>query len=202
MELEYKWDLTGPEEMERMRRDPLVASACRGEADIAMDAVYYDTPEGLFAHMGGALRLRRENRAGVCCMKVDRAGEGGCRIREEYEVPAATVQEGLEKLPGAGAPADVCRQAAVAGLVEICRIVYRRNSVTLSVEEDGVQSGMELDFDRGEVRRHGRSAPIREVELEHKEGDVALFHAYASRLEDRFSLKVQEKSKLARAFAL
>ena len=72
MELEFKWDLPDAEVLESMRADPEIAALCIGQEDIAMDAVYYDTADGLFTGMRGALRLRRENDTTVCCMKAER----------------------------------------------------------------------------------------------------------------------------------
>lgn len=204
MEIEYKWDLQkaeGPrlalDEAERL------APHVRGVRGISMHAAYYDTSGGLVASMRGGLRLRKENGVSVCCLKLEQRDEGGCAERREYEVPASDIRAGIVALPSAGAPTDVCEQLLASELEVLCETQFERRAFILEVTGDmpdgaGTFSA-ELAFDEGVLRRQGREAELREMELEYKGGSLKAFHAFAQELQDKLRLEPQPLSKLARA---
>ncbi|MDO4182211.1 MAG: hypothetical protein Q4E12_01180, partial [Coriobacteriia bacterium] len=147
----------------------------------------------------GGLRLRQENDASVCCLKLSADAGYGFKQRQEFEVSAPTIREGLQALPGAGAPADVCAQLLAEGVQETCYTHFTRQATLVQWREGEASVTAELAFDQGTLGHSTASAPLREVELEYKDGSVELFHTLAARLEDNLHLVPQPLSKLARA---
>lgn len=202
MEQEYKWNLTPKMNLDEMLSSELLSEKIMDHSRVEMKAIYYDTPDRLFGSMRGALRLRTENGESVCCMKVERSVDGACSLREEYEIAACDVYEGLSLLPAQGAPISLCRRASQGELLELCRTEFVRVAYLLEWEENGDTCRGELAVDTGCMAREGRTAPISEIEFEYKQGSVGLFHSFARRMGDVFALEQQELSKLARAMAL
>ncbi len=194
MEQEFKWDAFAA------LQDAVLLWALDLDATGAklteMDAQYFDTPDETLAAEQIALRLRRENGAGVCCLKLRGApAADGLHRHEEYECHAANLEDGLAALPAAGAPAALCSRLRTLPLSETCRITFSRYAITLR-QDDSVA---ELALDRGRMSSGGRYAPLCEIELEHKEGPEAPFLALGQTLAAEFHLHPQSLSKLARA---
>lgn len=208
MEREYTWSLQAAEGSRKaLGAAELIAPHVRGTQDISMNAVYYDTPDGLLGAQHAALRVRRENGRGVCCLKVP-LHEGGYAEREEYEVEATDVHDGLAALPGAGAPRELCAQLARAQLLELCETRFERRAFALDVAAGALEGACgeaaaafaaELAFDEGVLCRQGRTQQLHEMELEHTGGSIAAFHAFAAVLEGTLVLAREPLSKLARA---
>lgn len=194
MEQEYKWTL--PQETLPALAAFLHSAPERISHDtITMAAIYYDTPDNLVYRSGAALRIRRENAHSVCCMKRTLTKDGACAVREEYEVEAETVAEGLQKLPDAGAPRTLCALLAKQTFRELAVTEFVRNCSLLQFQTFSA----EFAVDVGQLGGRNCMQPFEELELELKSGDAQAFHAYAKELEARFALIPQELSKLARA---
>ena len=202
MEVEYKWKLASPEEGERLLSDPLPGAVLSDAGEIRMDAIYYDTPDGWIASLHGGLRLRQENGESVCCVKLDRETDGGCKVREEYEIPAETIEDGIRLLPKAGAPEEMSDRLLRDDLVELCRIWFLRRKVLLTLGGNQTACSAELAFDHGEASRNGKAVPILEAELEYKSGSVEAFHGAARAMQTDHGLVPQTISKLGQAMAL
>lgn len=198
MELEYKWDLPEAETIERMLICLVQAAAASVPQTIRMQATYYDTLSGDVHRMHGGLRMRRENDESVCCLKLETPSDDACKARQEYEVVANDIVEGLRLLKDVGAPADVCDSLAAQELVALCATDFMRREY--DVTADGFAA--KLAIDEGLMSRQGRRAPIAEMELEFVEGSEDDFHRCAQRLQEEYGLAVQPKSKLARAATL
>ncbi len=198
MEIEYKWNLPDEQTLIHILDD--VANS-RGIVDttlFSMHAIYYDTVAGDVRRMHGGLRMRRENDDNICCLKLSACAQDACKTREEYQVAAKDILDGLRHLPDVGAPQDVCELLLAGNPVVICETEFVREA--RQVETDDFVA--ELAVDRGEMRRGGKSAPINEVELEFKSGSMEAFHRFAAELQQTYPLAVQPLSKLARAMAL
>lgn len=197
MEHEYKWRAD-----EALLGGALLwASGRLGSASrtIHMRSQYFDSADGLLRQNEAALRLRLENSRGVCCMKLRNVSTPeGMRTHEEYECEAATIEEGLARLPEAGAPKDLCAKAASAELAVQCTVDFMRVAVLIQ-QNDTV---CELALDQGELQHEGRTAPLCEIELEHIVGSEEPFHALAAELAEHLSLDPEPESKLARAMKL
>ena len=204
MEVEYKWDLTdagGPAALDAAEK---LSPYIRGSKDIAMHATYYDTVDGDVLALRGGLRRREENGLGVCSLKLEVEVSDGKATREEYEVACDDIRQALELLPEAGAPRDVCEMLAGKELKVNCETEFDRRAFSLAVGAQGAADAFEaeLAFDEGVLRRDGREQKFREMELEHKDGSLDAFNAFALDIQDTAHLTPQPLSKLARAMSV
>ena len=200
MEREFKWMIPDPSEFDPIADSSAVSALVQKKGRLEMEAMYYDTADNLIAHCHGGLRLRRENETRVVCLKLAaESGFGGARkAREEYECTAPDIRTGIQNLPAAGAPQDICDCLLQANLIELGRTAFTRFWFLLSYQG----CTCELAFDYGKLTRNGRVGPICEMELELKSGSEADFDALAVQLQQEFDLKPQPLSKLARMMRL
>ena len=202
MEEEYKWKIEDKKVFHDILNSNIVTQALVSKQDIQMQAIYYDTEDHLLAQMRGALRLRKENDASVCCLKLAEQGEGALKSRKEYEVTAQDVYSGLMQLKDIIKTEELGILLRSNSLVELCRTDFVRNACLLHVSMPfGTCSG-ELAFDFGEISCGTHSAPLCEMEFEYKNGDLQSFHDFARELERTFTLNAQPLSKMARAMNL
>ena len=160
---------------------------------ISMETTYYDTPDRKLSERHCTLRRRMENQVSVCTYKYPHK-DGG---RGEWEVEAASIDEGIIKLCDAGAGPELL-YATVAGLVEVCGARFTRLAAPLDVPGATV----ELALDQGVLIGNGKELPFAEVEVELKEGTDEAAIAFAKALAEEFGLVPEGKSKFARAMAL
>lgn len=200
MEREFKWMMPDPSEFDRIADSSMVSSLVRETGRLEMEAMYYDTSDGLIARCHGGLRLRRENEIRVVCLKLAaESGFGGAlKAREEYECTAPDIRTGIQNLPSAGAPQEICDRLLQANLIELGRTAFTRFWFLLGYQD----CTCELAFDYGKLVRGGRVGPICEMELELKSGSEADFDALAVQLQQEFDLKPQPLSKLVRMMSL
>lgn len=198
MEIEYKWNLPDDGVAKGMLASDIIAGAVAGSRTIDMRATYFDTPAQDVYALHGGLRIRRENDRSICCLKLSAHDADDCKTRREYEVEAADIIEGLEKLPNAGAPEDVCARFIAGGPKPTCETVFSRKAYELAHNDFRA----ELAIDLGELRHDGKVASIHEIELEFAGGSEEAFHEFAHELQRKFSLEPQPLSKLARAITL
>ncbi len=200
MEREFKWMIPDPSEFDPIADSSTVSALVQKKGRLEMEAMYYDTADNLIARCHGGLRLRRENETRVVCLKLAaESGFGGARkAREEYECTAPDIRTGIQNLPAAGAPQDICDCLLQANLIELGRTAFTRFWFLLSYQG----CTCELAFDYGKLNRNGRVGPICEMELELKSGSEADFDALAVQLQQEFDLKPQPLSKLARMMRL
>ena len=157
---------------------------------ITMETTYYDTPQRAMAAKRQTLRRRYENGAAVYALKTYLpAGSHG-----EWETEAASFPEAMEKLRAMGAP----NLPDVDTLVPICGAAFTRSCCLIDVEGGKI----ELALDQGVLTGSGREIPLREVELELKEGPDEALLAFGPNFAARFALTEEPLSKFARAKAL
>ena len=198
MEIEYKWNLPDQATVENLITDISALDSNAKLREIRMHATYFDTTNSDVYAMHGGLRVRRENEKSVCCLKLSAKASESCKTRQEFEVSATDISEGLRMLPDIGAPRDICERLLAGDPQPICETDFLRRAYTLVI--DSFEA--ELALDTGEMRRNGNSAPIHELELEFLSGSQDAFHAFAKKLQEEYLLAVQPLSKLARAMAL
>ena len=200
MEREFKWMIPDPSEFDPIADSSTISALVQKKGRLEMEAMYYDTADNLIARCHGGLRLRRENETRVVCLKLAaESGFGGAlKAREEYECTAPDIRTGIQNLPAAGAPQDICDCLLQANLIELGRTAFTRFWFLLSYQG----CTCELAFDYGKLTRNGRVGPICEMELELKSGSEADFDALAVQLQQEFDLKPQPLSKLARMMRL
>ena len=184
-ELKFKADPDG--------QQAILESVGGQEARFSMETVYYDTPNGDLSAKKYTLRKRKENDTWVCTLKTPAQGNG----RGEWETICNRIEDAIPVLASMGAPEDLLSLTS-SGVQEICGARFDRIARTL-VFEDGV---LELAVDRGVLTGGGKEIPLCEVEVELKEGQIALADHYAKVLAHKFGLVPEKYSKFCRALAL
>ena len=197
MELEYKWKMPALEQEDMLSRLNALSPEVLSSGEHQMSAAYYDTDDHMFTRQHGALRLRVEDGKKICCVKRSKSSDGACTAREEYEVPADSVQEGLFKLCDSKLGLAFCMIVLNHKIIPLCRIDFQRTACQLRFSHQGETCEGELAVDRGSAAREDISVPISEVEFEFKGGSEDLFHRCAQQIQTLLSLEPQPLSKLA-----
>jgi len=160
---------------------------------ISMETTYYDTFDLKLALHRWTLRRRMENGVSICTFKRPH-DDGG---RDEWEVEANPIMEGVMQLCKAGADWELMRCAS-GGLMEVCGARFTRLAKTLEVP-GGI---VELALDEGVLLGRGKKLPFAEVEIELKEGSDEAAVVFAKALAEEFTLTEEPRSKFVRAMAL
>ncbi len=182
-ELELKYRATA-EQMAAVR------SAYGPFHEITMETTYYDTPQRRMAARRETLRRRYENGAAVYALKTYLPdGAHG-----EWECTAASLEEAMEQLAALGAPG----LPRAEEIVPICGAAFTRSCCLISVDGGKV----ELALDEGILTGSGKEIPLREVELELKEGPDTALLTFGPAFARHFALEEEPLSKFARARAL
>ena len=160
---------------------------------LTMETTYYDTENRDFSSRRYSLRLRKENGEPVCNLKIPldafSRGEWECR-----EADIAAGAEILARMSGVKELEALAQQP----LFPLCGARFTRRAAELSPAGCTV----ELALDQGILLGGSRTAPLCEVEVEHKSGSREAAAAFARALAGEFSLAEEPKSKFARAMAL
>jgi triphosphatase len=161
--------------------------------EISMETTYYDTPAGDLSAQKMTLRRRLENGVSVCTLKMP----DGLHSRKEYETEAATIEEAIETLSRlSGWPG--LRTLAEQGLIPLCGARFTRLATTVTHQDCVV----EIALDSGVLLGGGREVPLCELEIELKSGNETTAIRYANLFAGLFQLRIEPKSKFARAMAL
>jgi triphosphatase len=172
---------------------------------IALENIYFDTPDCALAQVKSAVRLRRTPHGWLQTFKAGGGSRDGLHSRNEWEMPVAGAQ--LEPMPLLAAcaahPAALILKLAVPKLQALFRTDFTR--LLWNLQHDGAQ--IEAALDRGvvEVERDGqrRTVPICEIELELKGGPEQALLSMAQALRQVIpALKPDDTSKAQRGYAL
>ena len=181
----------------KYRATPEQLSAIREKfgpfTEIAMNTVYYDTPDGVLRPRHWTLRRRMENGTPVCTLKIP-GTDGG---RGEWEVSCPEVSEAVPRLIALGAPREL-EVLTRGGVVPTCAVRFTR----LAARVFHGESRLELALDQGEFLGGNKTAPFAEVEVELKQGRDQDAAAFAGALTRAYGLTEEPDSKLKRALAL
>ena len=164
-----------------------------GGTPIEMETTYYDTFDGKLSNRHWTLRRRFENGVSICTLKTPtETGE-----RNEWEVEAGSIMAAVPMLVQAGAPMELMI-LSVSGLVEVCGAKFTRLALRIPLEDGAV----ELALDEGRLLGGSREMPLREVEVELKEGSPETMLMFATVLARKYALVSEPRSKFRRAMAL
>lgn len=215
METEIKLDASHLSQPRELLQDAwLISLEIPGKRNtLVMDSRYYDTADSRLASSACSLRLRRENEQHILSLKGGGSVEKGLYRRAEWSVPLTAAEAGLFMLQpdikkarhflsdawvACGMPGSSDRRIQDQPLTQIACVTFTRQLTYLRYRNTLV----ELALDQGTLSAALRTAPLCEIELELKQGDVADLIALGRELASRFSLKPQNASKLARCLAL
>lgn len=193
-EIELKFELA-PEDADRLARSQAFGKAHPKRR--TLHAIYYDTADHRLAAHGMALRVRREGRRWVQCLKAGRSGEGGLHARDEWEWPRP--DGSLDTSLLADSPFAAVPRNRRAKLAPVFEVEMERTAWALDL---GGGNRVEVALDRGEARRGRKRSPICELQIESLEGDAMAVFAAADRLLREVPMRPSTVTKAQRGYAL
>jgi triphosphatase len=156
-------------------------------------SVYFDTPKRVFKKHGLTLRVRHAADKNVQKVKRGTAAVG----RGEWEGEVAS-NEPERAVARRSALRPLASKNKWRKLRPVFETMVRRTIVPLRYHG----ALIELALDQGKLAAHARTFPIREVELELKEGEVAALAELARRLSQTAPISLNFQSKAERGYAL
>lgn len=157
---------------------------------IQMETTYFDTPDGALAQRHITLRRRMENGISVCTVKTPDGTHG----RGEWELECEDIEAAVPMLCKLGASEELLKLTE-NGLKIACGARFTRRAKLVEITGCTV----EIALDEGVLIGGGRELPLREVEVELKDGEEAIAVAFAQALAAEYGLVSEPKSKFARA---
>jgi inorganic triphosphatase YgiF len=189
-EIELKFRL-GPGAAARLAAHPALA----GEDSVqTLRSVYFDTPDQVLRRAGWGLRVRATGRGFVQTLKGQTGGD--VLNRAEWETPVAS--EALDWKALKATPAAALLKGRRRDLAPCFASTVRRR--TRLVAYDGAV--IEAAYDEGELSAGDRVEPLRELELELKDGPPQALFALARRLSADIALVPLFESKAERGWRL
>ena len=160
-------------------------------------STYYDTPDLTLWHQGLTLRVREQE--GRFIQTVKRGDPTGVDVltRGEWEDQLA------ENRPDPNAPQS--GKQLPEGVDGALRPLFATDVTRTTVEiEPAPSTRIEAAIDEGEIRADSgnRTAPISEIELELKSGEIAALYDVAMRLFDAAPVHLEPRSKSERGYGL
>ncbi len=193
-EIELKLALA-PAGPEALRRHPRLAGLA--PRTTRLGNTYFDTPDGRLEAERMALRLRHDDHRVLQTLKTSGQGSGGLSTRGEWEWEVMGPGLDLARLADLP-PIEALGEGVLGHLAPRFSTDFVRE--TWWWEDDGTT--IEVALDLGEIESDGRTTPIRELELELKDGDPAALLAFADALAETVPLRPSDTSKAARGAAL
>lgn len=203
MEIELKLLLPHKDAKKLLKLAPIREHARGKSKQNDLFAVYFDTPDLALRRHDAGLRVRKENGRWVQTMKAGGSILGGLHQRHEWEVPVDACRPDLKKLYAllpAGSPWSslVGAPSLAAELQVLFSVRVKRTSIHLQIDGDEI----ELALDQGTITCGGNNLPVSEVELELKSGNPQSLYAFALRLLEDIPLRLENRSKAERGYAL
>lgn len=195
-ETEIKFEID-PKDVARLARTPWLKGLAHGRASVKrLDATYFDTVDLKFRQAGMSLRVRKEGRRYVQCVKTSNGGGPFTRMEWQSEVPGGRPNPRLaaNALGGNALP-----EVEPGDLVPVFESRIRRTRRTLSPKAG---QRIAFDFDVGEITAGAASRPVCELELELLSGDPKEMYDIAFKLLGEVPARLSDGSKSDRGYAL
>lgn len=195
-ETEIKFEID-PKDAARLARTGWLKGLARGRPSVQrLNATYFDTVDLKIRQAGMSLRVRKEGRRYVQCIKAD--DNSGHFTRKEWQADAPGGRPDTRLM--ADAPgAEALPPVEPGDLVPVFESRIRRTHRTLTP-----RAGQRIacDFDIGEITAGGVTRPVCEVELELLSGDPREMYDIAYRLLGEIPARLSGGSKSDRGYAL
>ena len=202
METEFKYILNDPSVFDTIVEEAGSSKLGLDSVEIIdMHAVYYDTEDFDFRNRGIAYRIRQEDDRCTATIKWDIDVSGGLHRREEFNL--VVNDERFAEHPDieifvSSDAYDVLKDAAGSKkLVPTISMDYQRRQFKV----DTGKSISCISIDEGVIHHvDGHIVPVSELEIEWYYGDEDDFMALAKRVQEKYGLKTEDRSKLQRAY--
>ncbi|WP_173581752.1 CYTH and CHAD domain-containing protein [Acetobacter musti] len=195
VEIELKL-LFPPDARVLIERHPVLKAAVLPPQAKHLVTTYYDTPDLALSRTGLSLRVRRTGKDRVQTLKSQGAEDGLASGRGEWEWPVKADTPDLRLL--AEIPASVMRSFPAGDVKPVWVSDIHWTAWLLRYESATV----ELVIDEGVVRADGGEVPVREMELELKEGPVGALYGLALEMQYTLPLRLGVETKAARGYRL
>ncbi len=197
-ELEYKLQLSSPEQMEQILGSRMITALLQEPLrEIPMATTYYDNCHGHFTQLRWTFRHRTEGEESIVCLKTP---TGQAHRRNEWQVSAPCLDDAsVSALIHEGAPKELLYYYSIAPVTPICGAEFRRRCAMMEFPDGSVA---ELAADVGKVFGPKGTLPILELELELYRGEPHEMVHFVKDLCHIYGLKEQPQSKFARAKTL
>jgi inorganic triphosphatase YgiF len=193
-ELEIKLELA-PVSLRRLKKIPLIHSLRARPKQATEVSVYFDTPKRKLRKKGLLLRVRRIGGRYVQTIKA--SGNSRLFERDEWEAKLASAEPDLSLASGTAleplASGNLRRKLKPLFETRVRRTVY-------PVANNGCAIALMLD--RGTIRTGAHSAPLCEIELELKQGDMAGLFDVAREITHALPAQLALESKSERGYEL
>lgn len=202
VEIELKLGVSR-EAMEKLIESPLLRERAQGPLQASeLHAVYFDTADRRLRSRAAAFRVRSSNGRHVQTLKSARRGDTAYAQRGEWEVELP----GPEPEPKAfGDPAahELMGLILPEQLEPVFETHVRRRALRLAWADGAAASAeIELAFDDGQIRAHGKDLPVSEVELELIRGEPTALFSLAEAMREVVPLRIEPLEKAARGWLL
>ncbi len=187
-----------PKDLSKLLNLPAIRRLARGRKRTRLlPSVYYDTPELELRKQNISLRVRKEGRRYLQCVKSAGTLEGGVLVRGEWENPVPTEDPVIPAIED-----EQLRRRVIAcvgdRLEPVLRTEVERTSRRIVVDGGEIV----MDVDTGAIVTAKGRQPISELELELKDGSPHHLCDLALEILPEVGLRLSTKSKAERGFAL
>ncbi|MCO5079043.1 MULTISPECIES: CYTH and CHAD domain-containing protein [unclassified Chelatococcus] len=194
-EIELKL-LAPPGVLKQIHDAPIIVQHARNKGSVRLlEAVYFDTPDHKLSTHGVSLRVRRSGKR--CIQTIKLPPDISQLSRPEWETPVSGMapELGLFPLAEIGGPLE---NLSVDEIAPVFTTRVRRWTRIIALPSATV----ELAFDEGAIEAGDKQAPLSEIELELKGGDIGALYDFGLALLELAPLQFGTESKAERGFAL
>jgi len=200
LEVELKFELTVADARALWRFPQFKAMLTGRPRTKTLRATYFDTPDFKLAERMVSLRVRKESRSYVQCLKANAADAsvtGFARHEWEWRVPGPDLDASLMR--GDPQIKTLLKGIKISDLCVLYSTDIKRQSRDL-VTPGGTR--IVCEFDQGRVMGGGAEAPLVELELELLSGDVGELLKLAQLVTSVVPARLSTRTKATRGFIL
>lgn len=157
-----------------------------------LETIYYDTPSYSLRKAGLALRVRKQGNEWIGTVKGEGSSTGGLHERPEWSVVLTGPEPGLRLFLTLPVGERIEKAVGEEPLVMLLKTTFTRKSMDLRLPKGGV---LEFAADFGEIITPEQSKPIREIELELKNGSLADIIAIGAKIAKKYGVFLDSRSK-------
>lgn len=200
-EIEYKWQWNNnvPSEILKVLNSNILLLE---KKKIEIIADYYDSNDYILKKNKMALRKRKENGKEKCYLKISYNTSEEYYTRKEYVLETNNIYDLIDYVVLNEKNKNLLEILKNSKFWHICQISFDRECYILKVEKENDFCIVELCYDNGFFKKNFKNTFFKEIELEYIEGNKKLFHDFASYFKQKYNLKTEKLSKIARAMKI
>ena len=203
MEVELKYSIADEQTADLIWDDEWLAGMAEAQtrSQERFYGAYYDTEDRLLIKNDIAFRVRKEGDIAVAALKWDGDSDGALHKREELNVTIGEEipdEVDLKWFEESDIGERVIEIAGGRKLVKLMETDVSRRHMRVDTGS-GIH---EVSIDIGTLTADGRSSPIMEIEIEQFQGEEEDLLGIGKKLEEKYGLVPEHRSKFARGLAL